>query len=67
MSDETVHINISIQIDTEGVYDTGITVDAWNSMTDAERAKVTTDLWLDEAGSHDNGGMRVVTADAEDI
>jgi hypothetical protein len=64
---ETVKIHISIEISTEGDYDTGMTVEQWNALTDAERSRIVSDMWSDEAAGHDNGGMKVITEDAEGI
>ncbi len=66
MSDETVRIHVSIDISTEEDADTGITVEAWNAMTEDERRQVSRDLW-DAAAQRDNGGMWVITAGAEEI
>lgn len=64
---ETVRIYIAIEIDTSSFEDTGITVAAWNAMTDAERSAVVQPLWNDAAANADHGGMSVVTDGAEDI
>jgi hypothetical protein len=66
MSEETVRIDISIDIQTEGVVDTDITVAAWNAMTDDERAEVVRQMWMDMA-SVDNGGISVVTEGAAGV
>lgn len=66
-SDDTVHIDISIQIDVQDVVDTGHTVADWNAMTEEKRAAIVAGIWDEMAGSGDNGGVRVVTAGAEDI
>lgn len=65
MSNETVHIDISIQIDTEGVIDTGLTVDEWNALPAMERQAIIKANWEAMAES-DNGGIRVVTEGAEE-
>ncbi len=61
---ETVKLNLSIQINTSGEVDTEIPLDRWNAMTNEERSKVVSALWLDEAGSNDSGGVSVVTPGA---
>lgn len=63
---DTVKIHISIQIETEGVHDTGLTVEQWNALTQAEQAEIAQEMWNDAAGS-DNGGIRVITDGAEGI
>ncbi len=64
MSEETVHLDISIEIDHREVVDTGITVAAWNAMTADERSDVKADPWT-ELAENDNGGISVVTDGAE--
>ncbi len=64
MSSETVRLDISIEISEQAVVDTGITVDAWNAMTDDERQAVIQDRWNDVA-ERDNGGIRVLPKNAE--
>lgn len=64
---DTVKVHISIQIDTEGDADTGITVEQWNALTNAERSRIVSDMWSADAGDHDNGGMYVITDGAADI
>lgn len=64
MSEETVRLDISIEIDERGVVDTGITVAAWNAMTDDERSAVIQDEW-DNLAQRDNGGIRVLPKGAE--
>ncbi len=66
MSRETVHLDISIDIQTEGVVDTGVTVAEWNAMTDEQRSEIAQSAWSDMA-EQDNGGMRVVTEGAEEV
>jgi hypothetical protein len=66
MSNETVHLDISIQIDTQAVVDTGITVADWNAMTDEQRSEIAQSAWSDMA-EQDNGGMFVVTEGAEGV
>lgn len=64
---DTVHINISIQIRTEDVVDTGVTGAGWNAMTDGLRSEAATALWEEMAANSDHGGMTVVTDGAEGI
>jgi hypothetical protein len=66
MSNETVKLNVSIQINTEGEIDTGLTIPEWNALSNAERAKIAGDIWQDEASSNDHGGISVVTPGAEE-
>ncbi len=63
MSNETVRIDISIDIQTEGVVDTDITVADWNAMTDQQRSDIVQQYWNDMA-QQDNGGISVVTEGA---
>ncbi len=63
---ETVEIDISIRIETQGVYDTGLTVEEWNAKTDAERYAIARDMWEAEA-ARDDGGMSVITPGAAPI
>jgi len=64
---DTVKVRIEIQISTEGEHDTGITIDEWNAMSDADRAAFVWELWKTDAGDHDNGGMWVTTDGATAI
>lgn len=66
-SEETVILNMTIEISTGGVVDTGLTVAEWNALDDVERSSVVSELWLDEASNHDNGGVSVATPGAEGI
>ncbi len=66
MSNETVRLDISIDIRTEGVVDTGITVADWNAMTNEQRSDVIQQSWNDMA-QQDNGGISVVTEGAEGV
>lgn len=61
---ETVKVHITIEISTEGEYDTGLTVEEWNGLSEAERSRIVTEMWSAEAGDHDNGGMWVTTENA---
>lgn len=63
---ETVQIDISIEISTQCVFDTGLTVEEWNAKTDAERYAIARAMWEAEA-ERDNGGMSVVTPGAEPV
>ncbi len=65
-AEETVRIDISIQIDQQDVVDTGLTVAQWNALSDAERWRIAREQW-DIMASRDDGGMSVVTEGAEDI
>lgn len=64
---ETVKVRISIEISTEDDADTGLTVEQWNALTDAERSAMVRDMWDTYASSADSGGMQVLTAGAADI
>lgn len=66
MAEETVHIDISIDIQTEAVIDTELTVSYWNALTDEQRSAIAQAAWNDMA-AQDNGGMSVVTEGAEGI
>lgn len=67
MSDQTVRLDISIQIDQhDDDYDTGYTVDQWNAMTDTQRSNVYREAWSTMA-EQDNGGVRVLTEGAEGL
>jgi len=63
---ETVKLNISIHIDTSGDVDTGLTVEQWNALTDAERGKIYGDNW-DAMAQSDDGGACVLTPGAKEI
>lgn len=62
-----VKLNICIEISTDGEVDTGLTVEQWNALTDDERSVLTSRLWDEEAGSHDNGGTWVITEGATGV
>jgi hypothetical protein len=66
-AEETVRIDISIQINTEDVVDTGYTIAQWNAMTPTQRGAVLNEIWNDTASNSDSGGMRVATDGAEEI
>lgn len=66
-ADETVLIDITIKIDTSGPVDTGLSVEAWNALTDEERDARFVELWNDTAANADKGGMRVITFGATEI
>ena len=66
MSD-TVEVHISIDISVDDTFDTGMTVDEWNGLGEAERSRFVKAMWEDAAGGHDNGGMKVITDGAEEI
>lgn len=63
-ADETVKVTIDIQ--TDGTHDTGLTIAEWNALTDVERSRIVQDLWEDHAGA-DNGGVHVETEGAEGV
>lgn len=63
---ETVKVHISIQIDTEGEHDTGLTVEQWNALTEDQRSEIARQMWNADAGS-DNGGMHVTTPGAAPV
>jgi hypothetical protein len=67
VSDETVRLDISIQIDQhDDNYDTGITVPEWNAMTNEDRSKVYQEAWSTMT-EQDNGGVTVLTEGAEGL
>lgn len=66
MSDETVKIDISIQISNWDVVDTGLTVEQWNALTDKERSAIHMDNWQAMASS-DDGGSAVITPGAKEV
>jgi hypothetical protein len=63
---ETVKLDISIEISTQDVVDTGLTVEQWNALSATERYAMAKDAW-DAMAESDDGGMSVATAGAEDI
>jgi len=63
---ETVKLDISIEIITQDVVDTGLTVEQWNALSADERHGMAKNIWNAMAES-DNGGMSVATDGAEDI
>ena len=63
----TVHLHMTIEISCENEdLDTGISVDKWNAMDNSERQAAIRDIWIDEASSYDNGGVSVITDEAEE-
>jgi hypothetical protein len=64
--DETVKLDISIEISTRDVADTGLTVAAWNKLTDARRMAIVQEIW-DGMASRDDGGITVVTPGATEV
>jgi len=67
MADETVKLDITIRIDQhDPEYDTELTVEQWNTLTDAERSAIYQSAWETMAGM-DTGGVRVVTEGAEGL
>ncbi|MGI5247567.1 hypothetical protein [Dactylosporangium sp. CA-139066] len=65
--DETVKLDIRIEISQhDPEYDTELTVDQWNALTDAERSAIYQNAWSALA-ERDNGGVRVVTEGAEGL
>lgn len=66
MTDETVKLSISIQINVDDLFDTGETIATWNALTGKERWDIAHAMWM-EAASRDDGGMNVATEGAEDI
>jgi hypothetical protein len=65
--DETVRLEISIQIDEyDNDYDTGYSVAEWNALTDEERSAVYHDAW-EAMTAADSGGVRVLTPGAEGL
>lgn len=61
---ETVKVRVSISIESEGDYDTDMTVEQWNALSGIERSKIAQDMWQTEA-ENDNGGYMVLTEGAE--
>ncbi len=61
---ETVKVHIAIDIQSEGVYDTGKTVEEWLALTDEERSDIKAGFW-DEEASNDNGGVWIETEGAK--
>lgn len=66
MSD-TVKIHISIEIGSEADYDTELSVEDWNALTDQERSRIAREAWETEAGNGDHGGMGVLADGAVDV
>lgn len=64
MAEETVKIRVEIEVSTAATIDTGISLTEWNAMAPGDRSDVAKQIWLDEAGAHDNGGMWPVNDDA---
>lgn len=62
--DDEVMVDITIEISTSGALSTGFTIVEWNALSSEERKATVTDMWREEAGSHDNGGMSIVTPNA---
>lgn len=62
---ETVKLDISIDISTQDIVDTGLTVEQWNALSDKGRRDIVRDYW-EVMAQHDNGGIAVVTPGAED-
>lgn len=62
-SEETVKVHIAINIQSESSYDTGMSVEAWNALTEEERSNIKMGFW-DEEASNDNGGVWVETEGA---
>lgn len=62
----TVKLDISIEISTQDVVDTGLTVDEWNALSADQRFEKTRLIWNAMAES-DNGGIKVVTPGAEEV
>lgn len=62
---ETVKLDISIDISTQDIVDTGLTVEQWNALSDKGRRDIVRDYW-EAMAQHDNGGIAVVTPGAED-
>lgn len=67
MMKPTVRLDISIQINQhDSNYDTGLTVEEWNALTNQERSEIYQGVWEVMAG-RDNGGVHVLTEGAEDL
>lgn len=65
--DETVKLHITIDIQQDDPEcDTGYSVAEWNALTHDERRTAYMNIW-DAMASADNGGIRVVTAGAEEV
>jgi hypothetical protein len=66
MTDETVKLHITIDIRTEDdAVDTGLSINEWNALTDAERQEIAQEMW--DAMADNNGGTWVVTDGATDL
>ncbi len=63
---ETVKLDITIEIRAQDVVDTGVTVEAWNALTDAERHVHYRNAW-EAMAEGDNGGVTVLTEGAEGL
>lgn len=64
---ETVKLDITVEINEhDPEYDTEITVEEWNALSDVERSAVYQHAWQAMAEG-DNGGVRVVTEGAKEI
>lgn len=67
MSKPTVRLDITIEIrQHDADYDTEMTVEEWNALTDDERGQVYQDAWSAMA-QNDNGGVHVLTEGAEGL
>lgn len=61
---ETVRLAIVIHIDQcDDDYDTELTVEQWNALTDAERSSLYQGVW-EAMAQHDDGGVAVLTEGA---
>lgn len=61
-----IHVSIDYKT-TDNTVETGLTVAAWNALTDAERSAIARDIWETELQNADQGGMSVVTDGAEAV
>ncbi len=64
---DTVKIRVIIRIASDNECDTGLTVEEWNALTDAERSEIAHENWEAEAANGDSGGMAVTTGGAKDV
>lgn len=63
---ETVKVRVRVEISSEDVIDTEMTVEQWNALTDDQRYAVYRNAWEAMCES-DNGGVSVLTEGAERI
>lgn len=62
----TVIIHVTVKIMSRGDWNTDLTVDQWNDLTDQQRSDLAHRAWEDIA-QPDNGGVWVTTTGAKDL